>query len=155
MTQPPTARRRVCNSEHICLCLFIWPSLALFTHHNYPPHFEEVGENSLRSRKSRKRDRMSNFTSFVRSFVLWLGDKVYSVLCETDLYHTIPQLVCCSGPGRSGRQLRATLHRILPCHAIPYHVGACLGVALFGRHYRVLRPSRYANMHHTIISLRR
>ena len=32
--------------------------------HNYPPHFEEVGENSLRSRNWSKRNRILNFTSF-------------------------------------------------------------------------------------------
>ena len=39
------------------------------------PHIEEVGENSLRSRKSRtsKRNRILNITSFVRSFVRSVG----------------------------------------------------------------------------------
>ena len=36
---------------------------ALFTHHNYPPHFEEVGENISES-ETRKRNRILNFTPF-------------------------------------------------------------------------------------------
>ena len=54
------------NDRHIIICLV----LALFTHHNYPPHSEEVGENSLRSRKRVSATASSlNFTPFT-PFVL-------------------------------------------------------------------------------------
>ena len=49
------------NNRHIIICLV----LALFTHHNHPPHFEEVGENISES-ETRKRNRILNFTPFVR-----------------------------------------------------------------------------------------